>query len=214
MRWLWAATHVGLAAAILATVTLTLALQLGWNSPRVSRESDWQASSPPVTLAAQPHEAQVGLLEHEVTDFTMTVEAHPSAGPSFNGYGLIYRAQDSQNYYAFAIGGDGYCTVLRIEEGEPVPLLEWRPFPHVRQGLTTNRLRVTCQGVTCRYYINDELIARLKDGDYRSGRVGLFVRSFDAQRVAVRFLSVRVWEETCEFPILSATYGCLSGFYY
>jgi hypothetical protein len=212
--WLGAATRISLVAAIVATAVLTLALDLGWNSPRVSRKPDWQATSLPFTLEAQPHKAQIGLMEYEVADFTMTIEAHPSAGPAFNGYGLIYRAQDSQNYYAFAIGGDGYYSVLRVEDGEPVSLLEWRPFPHVHQGPMTNRLRVTCKGTACTYYINDEFAALLEDTRYRSGRVGLFVRSFDPQRVAVRFLSVRVWEEACESRIRSATHGGVSGFYH
>jgi hypothetical protein len=41
------------------------------------------------------------------SDFDLRVLARPLAGPLNNGYGVIFRAQDPQNYYMFLVSSDG-----------------------------------------------------------------------------------------------------------
>ena len=190
---LWRATLGLLALALTGALALILALALGWNSPAPTRPPDWQAPGLPLSLDAASDGTGVRLLGYSADDFALEVQAVPRAGPDFNGYGLIYRAQDLDHYYAFAVGGDGYYAVLRVTEGRAMPLVDWQQFPHVRRGREANRLRVACAGPSCRFYINDEYATAVRDDAWAAGEVGLWIRAFGDERVTVEFVDARVW---------------------
>jgi hypothetical protein len=190
---LWRATLGLLTLALTGALALIVGLTLGWNSPAPTRPPDWRASGLPLSLDASSDGTAVRLLGYSADDFTLEIQAVPRSGPDFNGYGLIYRARDPAHYYAFAVGGDGYYAVLRVTEGRIVPLVDWRQFPHVRRGREPNRLRVACAGPTCRFYINDEYATAVGDDAWPAGEVGLWVRAFEDERVAVEFVHARVW---------------------
>lgn len=194
-RWLWSSVLGLMALALAGGSALIVALALGWNSPRPTRPPDWQAPALPPGLEAASNKVVVSLLGHPGDNFVLEVEAVPLAGPDFNGYGLVYRAQDSAHYYAFAVGSDGYYAVLRVAGDEETALVDWQQFPHVRRGRQTNRLRVACAGATCYFYINDEYATTVEDDTWLRGDVGLWVRGFGDERVAVRFLNARAWAE-------------------
>jgi hypothetical protein len=194
-RWLWNGA-LGLMALVLAGgLALIVALALGWNNPRPTRLPDWQAPGLPRHLEATADRAAVALLGWPGADFTLEGETAPISGPEFNGYGLVYRAQDEARYYAFAVGSDGYYAVLRAAGGEETALVEWQQFPHVRRDRQANRLRVTCSGPTCRFYVNDEYATTVEDDAWLAGEVGLWVRSFGDETVAVELLDLRAWAE-------------------
>jgi hypothetical protein len=197
-RWLWYSGVGLLSLVLLVGLALVVALLLGLNSPRPIHPPDWQAADLPTALEASPNTIAVRLLERSCGDFILEIEAIPLSGPDsgFDGYGLVYRAQDDAHYYAFAVGSDGYYAVLRIEGDEQAALMDWQQFPHVRRGIQTNRLRVTCEGASCRFYINDEYATTVEDATWLEGNVGLWVRSFDGSTVTVQFDDARVWEET------------------
>jgi hypothetical protein len=196
-RRLW---HGGVGLLILTLMgglTLIVALLLGLNSPRPMRPPDWQAAGLPLYLEAAPNATALTLLGWSYDDFTLEVEAVLLSGPDsgFDGYGLLYRAQDDAHYYAFAIGSDGYYAVLRIDGDEETALVDWQQFPHVRRGTQANRLRVTCEGAICRFYINDEYATIVEDITWLGGDVGLWARSFDGGAVTVQVGSARIWIE-------------------
>jgi len=187
---------LGLLTLVLAVgLALVIALVLGWNSPRPTRPPDWQSPGLPLRLDTSSNETTVMLLGHPGGDFILEVEAVPLSGPDFNGYGLVYCAQDATHYYAFAIGSDGYYAVLQVTGAEETPLVDWQQFPHVCRGRQANRLRVTCAGPTCRFYINDEHATTIEDGTWLTGDVGLWVRGSGEGDVAVQFVNARVWAE-------------------
>ncbi|MDX2162684.1 MAG: hypothetical protein SF162_15295 [bacterium] len=105
------------------------------------------------------------LAPHHFADFDMTVEARAIEGPENNGYGVIFRAQDRDNYYLFLVSSDGYYAVQRVLNGEPRYLSNWiittMDLPElnsvrVNTGLNAlNRVRVVGQGDTFAFYIND-----------------------------------------------------------
>lgn len=170
------------------------ALALGWNDPRPGGAADWRDPSTPRRLEAAPNGTVVSLLNHPAGDFTFEVVAQPLSAPEsgFYGYGVVYRAQDSSRYYAFAVGGDGYYAVLRIEDGEETSLVTWQQFPHVRRGHQPNRLRVTCTGAVCDFTINDEYAVTVEDETWLSGDAGLWTGAFD-EGVTVEFREARLW---------------------
>jgi hypothetical protein len=181
--------------ALTAALALIVALALGWNSPHPTRPPDWQAPGFPLPIEATAGETRILLLEHPSSDFNVEVEAAPFSGPlsGFNGYGLIYRAQSTADYYAFAVGSDGYYAMLRVMGDEEITLVDWQQFPHIRRGTQANRLRVACAGAICRFYINDEYATTVEDEAWLAGDLGLWVRSFGDTDVVVRFVSASVW---------------------
>ncbi len=194
-RRLWYSVLGAIMLVPAAGLALVVALASGWHSPRPTGPPDWEAPGLPVDLGAAPNETAVSLQGHPGDDFTWEVEAAPLSGPVCNGYGLIYRAQDSAHYYVFAVGSDGYYAVLRVIGDAETALVDWQQFPHIRRSRQANRLRVTCSGNTCHFAINDEYATTIEDGTWLSGDVGLWVRGFAYGDVAVRFWRVQVWEK-------------------
>jgi len=113
----------------------------------------------------------------------------------FNGYGLVYRAQDVANHYVFAVGSDGYYAVLQVTGDEETVLVDWQQFPHVRRGQQANRLCVACAGLTCQLYINDEYATTVRNDTRLAGDVGLWVQSLGDRDTVVQFTSARVWKQ-------------------
>jgi len=194
---LWRSTLGAMTLVLAAALVLVVALALGWNDPRPTRSPDWQAPDLPLRLEAASGETMVSLLGHAGDDFTLEMEAVPLSGPDsgFNGYGLVYRAQSATNYYAFAVGSDGYYAVLQVMGDEETTSVDWQQFPHIRRGKQANRLRVACAGPTCRFYINDEYATTVEDDTWLAGNVGLWVRSSGDVGVAVQFVNVSAWTE-------------------
>lgn len=195
-RWLWDGT-LGLIAFVLTVgLVLIVALMRGWNNPRSDRPPDWQGSGLPRRTDAAPDETVLSLLDHPSGDFTFEAIARPLAGFNLDpfGYGIAYRAQDTGRYYAFVIGADGYYAILRVDGEKRASLVDWQQFPHIRRGQRANRLRVTCIGQTCRFYVNDEFASPVEDLTWLSGDVGFYVRGGD-EGAAVQFMSARGWEE-------------------
>lgn len=192
-RYLWNAALTLISLALIAALALICALALGWNSPRPTRSPDWEAAGLPGRLVASPGHTTLALLGYPSSDLTLEAEMLPLYGPDLDGYGLIYRAQDEAHYFAFAVGSDGYYAVLQITDGEETPLVDWQQFPHVHRGQQANRLRVTCAGPNCHFYINDEYATTIEDDTWLAGDVGLWVRNFQDADVAVRFRDVRAW---------------------
>lgn len=190
---LWRAALGAMILVLAGALALIVALALGWNSPGPTCPPDWQAPDLPLDLKVPANGDTVSLLGHPGSDFTFEVEAAPLSGPDFNAYGLVYRAQDVARYYVFAIGSDGYYAVLRVAGGEETELVNWQQFPHVRRERQTNRLRVTCAGRACRFYINDEYAATVEEDTWLAGDVGLWARGFGDGDAAIRFTNARAW---------------------
>ena len=191
--WLWRGGLRAMTLALVSALVLIIALSLGWNSPRPTRYPDWQAADFPLNLEVALDETVVSLLGCPGGDFTFESQAAPILGPDFNGYGLVYRAQDADHYYAFGIGSDGYYAVLRVAGKEEEALVDWQQFPHIHRGRQNNRLRVSCLGAICRFYINDEYAISVEDAAWLAGDVGLWVRGFEEEKTMIQFLSARVW---------------------
>lgn len=182
-------------AICLVALVLIAALALGWNDPRPPGPADWAHPTLPQSLKAAPYSTSLTLMDRPSGDFALEVVAQPVAAPAsgYYGYGLVYRAQDPGRYYVFAVGGDGYYALLRVEGDEETSLVPWQQFPHIRRGLEFNRLRVTCGGAVCELAINDEWAATIEEPMWLSGDIGLAVMGYDGP-VTVEFTSARLWQ--------------------
>lgn len=151
-------------------------------------------------------------------DFDLRVLGRATAGPLDNGFGVVFRVQNPQNYYGFFISSDGYYQVWREVDGTEKLLSDWIPSPLVNQGLgAANEIRVVAQGDRFRFYVNGEQVMlcvpddpaatstyadscidgqmqpELVDGSISEGRLGVIARTFDEPGVEVDFDNVLVF---------------------
>ena len=128
-------------------------------------------------------------------DFTLEVDATPLEGPDDNGYGLIARRVDDENFYSFLISGDGYFIVQKRAKGQWSKLSgDWQASPAIHTGRRANRLRVTCQGKTLTFVVNDTQLAQITDNAFAQGDIGVIASTFAEPGARIAFDNVRLTE--------------------
>ncbi|MGD1996849.1 MAG: hypothetical protein PVH62_08760 [Anaerolineae bacterium] len=177
-------------------LVLAVGVGAGWNDPRPAAPATWQSRDELLLRVPPPGGQAVHLLDRPVGSFTLEATAAPLSSGRLNGYGLAFRAQDSDRYAVFAVSADGYLSVVRMEGHTEVPLLEWHQFPHIRRGRAANRLRLSCAGGTCHFWVNDEYAGSLPDDMGPAGDVGLWASRLEGGEVRVAFTQVAVWERS------------------
>jgi hypothetical protein len=146
-------------------------------------------------------------------DFDLLLRARPIAGPLDNAYGVVFRMQDTDNYYMFLISSDGYYQVQRNVNGQQKKMSDWIPSSLIKPGMNVdNWLRVVALDDSFRFYINGapvdlciptsisgestyagdrcvdgEMQPRLIDAAITYGQVGVVAQSFDERGVVVDF---------------------------
>ncbi|MGB9777439.1 MAG: family 16 glycoside hydrolase [Anaerolineae bacterium] len=129
----------------------------------------------------------------DLQDFRLSVEASQVAGPDDNEYGVLVRMQDSRNFYAFSVSGDGYFLVSRFADGVRQPLgADWTPADAIRPGIGTNILEVVAQGNRLTFLVNGRQLAQVEDDRFSHGDIGLYAGSFYEGGVEVHFDNLRV----------------------
>lgn len=93
-------------------------------------------------------------------DFDVRVRTQSVEGPENNGFGVVFREQDPNNFYTFLISSDGYYRVVRSLSGEEKELSTWIETPHVNTGIgAENNLRVVGSGDQFQFFVNDQLLS-------------------------------------------------------
>jgi hypothetical protein len=161
-----------------------------WHDDFSDPKSGWQAES---DAAAKVRYADGVLLirvlwpntlswasaSRDFADFHLTVEASQVAGPDDNEYGVLTRIQDGQQFYMFAISGDGYFRIVKHEDGEERLLsADWTASPAIKPGAATNLLAIDCRGSTMTLAVNGVVLAEVRDDGYSHGDIALYAGSF------------------------------------
>lgn len=80
-------------------------------------------------------------------------------GSHNNGYGVVFRRYDAQNYYLFIISNDGSYRVVRVLNGVTKIMSDWIWLDAIQKPINAvNHLRVVGRGDTFQFYINDQLL--------------------------------------------------------
>ena len=127
-------------------------------------------------------------------DFDLEVDASQMGGPDGNEYGIMFRFQDAENYYLFAISGNGYFDLFCLIEGQAYNVVNWTEVPSVKQGLSTNHLRLVADGPQISMYVNGELLAIVPDNTFRRGDIALVAGTFEEGDVEIAFDNLKVTE--------------------
>jgi hypothetical protein len=125
-------------------------------------------------------------------DFSLEVETTQVAGPDDNGYGVLLRHVDDDNFYYFEISGDGYWEFSKQEDDEWVTLIKWTEASAIKQGKATNVIKVICDAAAFDFYVNNTQVGDYFDGTFTEGDIGLSVSAYSAGGVHIAFDNLTV----------------------
>lgn len=127
-------------------------------------------------------------------DGVYEVEATQIDGPLNNGYGMLFRVDEStDSFYVFEVSGDGYVWIgycSDLCETEAVALVggDWFRSPAVNTGLhVTNRLRVEADGPQMTFYVNGVEVGRTADNRLPEGDIAVMIEALGQPGVQVAF---------------------------
>lgn len=132
--------------------------------------------------------------EAGLADYLVEVDAVQQSGHGGdNGYGLLFRYVDEQNFYLFGIsdGRYGLVRVVDDEWEELFSLAESKAFDATRGAV--NRLGVLVEGTQITLLINGEVVEQVEDDTFPHGAIGLAVGAFDNRTIEVAFDNVMLW---------------------
>ncbi len=107
-------------------------------------------------------------------DFCYQIVAQPVEGPEHLPYGLVFRYQDDQNFYAFVVNSMGMYALYLRQNGEYTPIIPFQPSPTIYQGASANLLQVIVRGTSIELYANGQLLAAVEDETFTRGEIGLY----------------------------------------
>jgi hypothetical protein len=93
-------------------------------------------------------------LQYRMYDFALDFDALKLAGPDDNGFGVLFRYQDTENYYRFDISSDGYYSVSKTAGGIAEEISPWKASDAILLGEQTNHLRLVAQGNAFSFEVN------------------------------------------------------------
>ena len=115
-------------------------------------------------------------------------------------YGLVFRRLGDQ-YYAFTISPATKKWYVLKSSPNALVVLKEGIDPGIR-GNEDDTLLVNAEGPMFSFYINSDLVERVRDSEYKSGEVGLYVETLASTRAHILFNSIviRDIQPKCIFP--------------
>jgi len=146
-----------------------------------------------------------GLANRDVADFRLQVDATQDSGPNNNGYGVLFRFRDRDNYYRFDISGEGFFLLSKFYEGEWSTLVPWTASSAINVGQATNMLMVEAIGDRIRVFANGVDLAEAQDDSLAHGNFGFFANTFTDPNLIVSFDNIKLWTPRGEAMALIPT---------
>ena len=132
----------------------------------------------------------------DFSDVIIETNARTAAGPEDNGFGVICRYQDDDNFYFMLVSADGFYGIGTVVEREARFIHGEADIMDYSASLPTDYetldIRATCVGDRLTLAINAEELATATATDFQTGDVGLIARSFLEPGVEVRFDNFKV----------------------
>jgi hypothetical protein len=111
------------------------------------------------------------------------------------GYGgLVDRYQDENNFYLFAVDGQGRYQVQAQRNGVLTTLQPWTRVDYLNTAGSTNTLAVDDDGERLSFYGNNMLLHQIAVSDLPPGDVGLLGGAMDEGAAEIRFDWVQVYD--------------------
>ncbi|HEV2238984.1 MAG TPA: family 16 glycoside hydrolase [Ktedonobacterales bacterium] len=126
----------------------------------------------------------------QFSDFDMHVTVEDASGTLNSGYGLVFRATDAKNYYAFVVAALGAAWVIKYVNGQPYYITPyWTPptFTFVPGHGHHATLRLVAHGSSFTCYVNGVEAGTVNDSTFTRGKVGLISGGDDLDAVFSNF---------------------------
>lgn len=109
--------------------------------------------------------------------------------------GLVFRAQDSNHFYAVLIDPRGGTYSVRKLDGAGkwTDLIATKASPLIKRQKEVNQLRVDGEGDSFTIYLNDEQLDAFTDKSYAKGGIGFIVANVDAKEPHMHFDNIKVY---------------------
>jgi hypothetical protein len=122
-------------------------------------------------------------------DARLEVDAIKVGGERNNRFGIICRAVDDSDFYAFFISSDGYYSIGKIKgvQFELIGMQEMQFSRAIKTGSAINHLRADCIGSSLTFYVNGQQLAQVEDTEFSSGDVGLIAGTYETPGIDIRF---------------------------
>lgn len=111
-------------------------------------------------------------LRNRCGDFVLAAVARQVSDLS-GFYGLVFRYQDTDNFYHFVISDDGRYRIRKQLDDEWVDIVEWTFSSAINQGQAENTLMVACVGDEISAWVNDQELTTVWDDSFGDGFIGL-----------------------------------------
>ena len=130
-------------------------------------------------------------------DVRIEVDATKSAGPDTNGFGIICRYADVNNFYKFIVTSDGYAGISKVSSTDVTVLSapdgKLQMVNNINKGTASNHIRADCIGSTLTLYVNGNQVATASDSSLSGGDTGLFAQTYDTGGVDILFHDFKVY---------------------
>lgn len=143
-------------------------------------------------VVGSPFTVSLSIAALNLADFDLTLITTPIINGTANGYGVIFRYLDLQNFYRFDVGGDGKWGVSRRLRDQWLHLSELKVSPAIKTGTTPNTLRIVARADKFEFYANGTLLGTISDANLPLGRIGIFASTFDDAKTEIKFDNIRV----------------------
>lgn len=140
----------------------------------------------------EPFTVSLSIATLNLNDFDLSVVTTQKSVGAANGYGVIFRYIDNQNFYRFDIGGDSTWAVSRRMREQWIHLSELKSSSAIKPNPSSNTLRIVARGDAFEFYANGTLLGTINDSNLPIGRIGLFASTFDDPKTQVMFDNMRV----------------------
>jgi hypothetical protein len=135
------------------------------------------------TTVFEPEKKIFGDASMQVKAFTASSKTSESGDYRF---GLVFRRSGDQ-YYAFVISQRTKKWAVLKSTTDELAVLAEGTDANIQNADVDDTLRVDALGPNFSFYINDELVSQITDGEYASGEVGFYVETFDAEHLHIHF---------------------------
>ena len=127
-------------------------------------------------------------------DFSLQVDTLQSEGDTNNAYGVLFRYVDGDNFYRFAVTGNGLFSLFKRENGDWEAIVDWRESVYINPAGEINHLGVVCRGDQISLYANGQELIALTDSTFAQGDIGLFASAYDVPEIKAFFDDLWVTE--------------------
>jgi len=126
------------------------------------------------------------------SDMVLEVDARHSSGSINTRYGLVFRAQDMDNYYRFLVTGKGEYLLQRVNGMFSQQLVQLTRSEFISSTNVVNHLQVICKGPQITLECNGHPLATVTDKSLSAGWVGLAIYAVEPPGTAV-FDNIKVY---------------------